>query len=311
MHRAGVAVGGTVTSLFTHILVPVDFSKASQKAMHYGVVLALKCQAKLTAAHIVPSSPALIYPFPIETYEFEKKAVAEARRTLPEEIPAAYRERLNTQVVVKVGDVRDELLGIIRNEKVDLVIMGTHGRRNLGRFILGSTTESMLRQVPVPVLTVSESGAAQQADSPFDVPFRRILYATDLAEATAAGVHYCVQLARVFGAHLTLLNVMDLHDAVALDSEADIHARLMGRLHKEVGKEHCDDLNIATEVVKGVAHKEIPRYAEDNTADLIVINLQSKGLLDRALLGSTAERVIRSSRIPVLSIPGTTAKERA
>jgi nucleotide-binding universal stress UspA family protein len=45
-----------MTSRFTHILVPVDFSKASRGAMHYGAALGLKCQAKLTAAHIVPSS---------------------------------------------------------------------------------------------------------------------------------------------------------------------------------------------------------------------------------------------------------------
>lgn len=295
----------------THILVPVDFSRASQKAMHYGVVLAVKFGAKLTAAHIVPSSAALNYAFPVNTPELEEKVLAQARKQLPEEIPVAYRDRLDTQLVVKAGDVRDELLSLMDHDKVDLVVMGTHGRRNLGRFILGSTTESMLRHVPVPILTVSDRGSAKQVESPFEVPFRRILYATDLSEATPAALHSCSELARVLGAHLTMLHVMDLHDAVVLDSEADIHARLMGQLHKAVGKEHCKDLNVSTDVVKGVPYREILKFADKINADLIVINLQSKGLLDRALLGSTAERVIRSSGIPVLSIPGKSPADAA
>ena len=295
-----------MTTHVTNILVPVDFSDASRKAMHSAALLALKFGAKLTAAHIVPSFGAFNYSFPGDTFEFEKQVFAEARKQLPEEIPSAYRDQLKTQVIVKAGDIRDELLGIVNDENIDLVVMGTHGRRNFQRFFLGSTTEGMLRHLPVPVLTVSTRGSEKQTESPFEVPFRRILYATDLSETTAAGLHYCADLAHVLGAHLTLLHVMDLHDAVTFESEADIHARLMGRMHKTVGKERCDGLQIATEVINGVPHREILRFAEKTNADLIVINLQSKGLLERALLGSTAERVIRSSPIPVLCIPGPT-----
>lgn len=290
-----------------HVLIPVDFSNASKKALHYGALLALRFGAKLTAAHIVPPSGALSYAFPADTYELEQKVFASARAQLPKEIPPAYRERLHTEFVVKAGDVRDELLALVRQENVDLVVMGTHGRRTLERFVLGSTTESLLRQLHVPVLTVSHRGSLEQTQSPFEVPFRRILYATDLSEASPAGLHYSAELARVLGAHLTMLHVLDLHGALMLDSEADVHARLMGQLHKAVGKEHVDDLYVTTEVVKGIPYREILKFSEKINADLIVINLQSKGLLDRALLGSTAERVIRSAGIPVLSIPGATS----
>jgi nucleotide-binding universal stress UspA family protein len=293
----------TITHV-THILAPVDFSGASHHATHWAGLLALKFGAKLTVAHIVPPSPAFKYTFPGEMHELEKKVFAEANEQLPREIPAACRGRLDTQAIVRAGDVRDELLGIIATERVDLVVMGTHGRRALERFVLGSTTESMLRKAAVPVLTVSASASGKQIESPFDVPFHRVLYATDLSETSPAGLHYCADLARVLGASVTMLHVLDLHGAVAFDNEADIHALIMGRMHKTVGKERCDGLEIATEVVKGVPHREILKFADKITADLIVINLQSKGLLERALLGSTAERVIRSSTTPVLSIPG-------
>jgi nucleotide-binding universal stress UspA family protein len=287
----------------SNILVPVDFSKASQKAMDHATHLALKFGARLTAAHIIPSFTAFNYAFPGDTDDFEKKAFVEARRLLPKEIPASCRDRLDTQTIVKCGDVRDELLGIIAEEGADLVVMGTHGRRSLQRFFLGSTTESVLRRVPVPILTVSEYGADWDIESPFEVPFRKILYATDLSEGEP-GLHYCVDLARTLGAHLTLLHVMEFREP-AFEDVSEIHARRMGELHKAAEREHSG--NVVTEVLRGAPHHEILKYAETMNADLIVINLQSKGLLERALLGSAAERVIRSAKIPVLSIPNPIA----
>jgi len=275
--------------------------------MHYATHLALKFGAKLTAAHIIPSFPAFSYAFPGDTEEFERKAFLETRRLLPAEIPEAYRDQLNAQTIVKCGDVRDELLGIVAAENVDMIVMGTHGRRNLERFFLGSTTEALLRRVPVPILTVSERGTEQKTELPFDVPFRRILYATDLPEGNLPGLHYCADLARILGAHLTLLHVMAPRDATSFLDDSELHARRMGELHKAIEREHGGDLSVATEVVQGTPHHEILKFAETTNADLIVINLHSKGLLERALLGSTAERVIRSAQIPVLAIPGPAA----
>ena len=287
----------------SNILIPVDFSNASRKAMHYATHLAMRFGAKLTVTHVIPEFAAFNYAFPDDTREFEKQAFLETRRLLPTEIPEAYRDRLNTQTIVKCGDVRDELLSLVGDEKVDLIVMGTHGRRNLERFFLGSTAETMLRRVPVPILTVSQRGTEQQTELAFDIPFRRILYATDLPEANLPGLHYCADLARTLGAHLTLLHVMAPLGTPTFEDEAETHARRMGELHKAIEREHGGDLGVATEVVQGTPHREILKFAETMNADLIAINLQSKGLLERALLGSTAERVIRSAKIPVLSIP--------
>jgi nucleotide-binding universal stress UspA family protein len=294
----------------SNILVPVDFSRASQKAMHYATHLALRLNAKLTAAHIIPSFMAFNYSFPQDTAEFEKNALEETRRLLPEEIPAEYRAQLHSETIAKSGDVRDELLGIVTDNKVDLVVMGTHGRRGMERLLLGSTAESILRRVPVPVLTVSQRAADQATESPFDVPFRRILYATDLSEdGLSGGLHYAVDLARTLGAHLTLLHVIHLRETSAFEDTAAIRAHHMGELHKAIEREHGGDVAVATEVLNGTPHHEILKYAETMNADLIVINLQSKGLLERAILGATAERVIRAASIPVLAIPAATAAD--
>jgi nucleotide-binding universal stress UspA family protein len=150
---------------------------------------------------------------------------------------------------------------------------------------------------------VSSREATQKLQSPFDVPFKRILYATDLSDRARIGMHYCADFAKTVGASLTLLHVLEVQEAPDFVDETQLHAVRMGELHKAIEREHAGALSIATEVTQGIPHREILKFAEKMSADLIVINLQSKGVLERALLGSTAERVIRSANIPVLSIP--------
>jgi nucleotide-binding universal stress UspA family protein len=298
----------------TNILVPVDFSPSSAKAINYGLSLTLRFRARLVLAHIVPSIAALNYTFPAETYEHEKQAFADARERLPQQIPVEYRGRVELHPVVKTGDVRDELLGIIDEEKADLVVMGTHGRRNIERFFLGSTTETMLRKVPVPILTVSRIDTEKEIHTPGLVPIRRVVYATDHSDSAKIGLHYAAELSRTFSAELAVLHVMDrleLWGSELIGHLPDDITRVCEiaaeRLQQFVEPERAAGIKIETAVIEGAPHHEITKFAEDTNADLLVLNVQSKSALERAMLGATAERVIRSARVPVLSIPTTTA----
>src|SRR5215510_1707334 len=96
------------------ILVPVDFSEPSKTAVRYGLSLALQLKSRLVLAHIVPSSTALIYTFPAESYASEKEQAKYAKSMLPSLVPEEFRESVNLQTVVKIGDVRSELLAIVK-----------------------------------------------------------------------------------------------------------------------------------------------------------------------------------------------------
>jgi nucleotide-binding universal stress UspA family protein len=301
------------------ILVPVDFSDASERAIHYGLSLAMQFKARLAIAHIVPSSTALDYTFPSETYDLETKAFAAAKERLPQMVPWEFHDAVNLLPIVKTGDVRDELLGIIREEAVDLVVMGTHGRRRLERFLLGSTTEAILRKAPAPVLTVSHLDPAKEIHTAERASIRRIVYASDLAPNAGMGLHYTAELARAFGSEIDIVHVMDRIEvgywglemgqfAYPPDPEA---ARLnaLQQLQTFIEAEHAGDLRMKAFAIEGVPHSAITKFAEDVNADLLVLNMQSKSKLERALLGATAERVIRSARVPVLSIPLETAAQ--
>jgi nucleotide-binding universal stress UspA family protein len=299
------------------VLVPVDFSAASFNAIRYGLSAAMRFRARLVLAHIVPAFPVLDYPSPSETYDIEKQAFAEARQRLPELIPAAVREQVDFYPVVKGGDVRKELLGMINDEKANLVVMGSHGHRPVERFFLGSTVDAMLRRVPVPILTVRAADAKQESQPIEPAPIRRIVYATDCSENAKEGLRYSAELSRTLDAELTVLHVIPkLSYSDQLDMEAVVdsitpHHLATQRVQQLVEPERTPDLRLQTAVVEGMPFDEINRFAEDTKADIITLNMQSKSFLDRALIGSTVERVIRSARVPVLSIPTCDPKQFA
>jgi nucleotide-binding universal stress UspA family protein len=292
------------------ILVPVDFSDASKKALTYGLTLAGQFDAKLILAHIVPESSALMYAFPTDTTGIEKEQEERAKREIQDLVPAEYRGTYHVQTIVRTGTIENELLAIVREEGADLVVMGTHGRRNFGRWVLGSVTERMLREVPVPLLTVSHVDISKHVVGL--VSLTQILYATDLCESSPAGTKYAVELARRARAKLTIVHAVYYADA-ALWARGGIpgfeneRRTLAEEMQKKVtdllSSEELKEMQIEILVVEGKPFERVLEIAEDRRMDLIVLNLQSKSRLERAFLGSTAERIVRLSSLPVLSIP--------
>jgi nucleotide-binding universal stress UspA family protein len=279
------------------ILVPVDFSEASKKAVNYGLSLCTEFKARLVLAHIVP---------------YDTLAYLTAKERLLELIPADYREKLNFEIIVKGGDVYQELLGIVDDKDIDLVVMGSRGRSGFERMLLGSVTERMLRKVHVPILTVSHLDPEKELHEPGPVPLRKLLYATDLVEGSEAGLEFSIRLARGLDAHLTVVHVVQAMDAALLGLEGvgvapdyvnEIRAQAGERLNKLVSLVSDGAVPITTVLAEGVPCEAINTLAAEHKADLVIIDLNKKGRLERAILGATAERVIRAAPVPVLSLP--------
>src|SRR5215472_10030040 len=218
------------------ILVPVDFSDPSKTAVSYGLSLALQFNANLVLTHIVPSSTALVYTFPTESLAFEREQVKHARSTLPSLIPGEYRDRVNLRTIVKVGEVRSELLGVLHDEKIDLLVMGTHGRNVFERFFLGSLTERMLRKVPVPILTVSHFDPTKELHALGPVPLRHVLYATDLSDSAEIGLKLSAELARGAGARLSVVHVFKSVDTIYWGAEGGYLGDELGSLKEDAQK---------------------------------------------------------------------------
>jgi nucleotide-binding universal stress UspA family protein len=295
------------------ILVPVDFSDPSKKAVNYGLSLALQYKARLLLTHIVPSSVGLVTTYPSESFAFQTDQARYAKSTLPSLVPDEKREAVDLQTIVKVGVPKDEILAIVNDEKIDLVVMGTHGRNAFERLLLGSLTERMLRKIPVPILTVSHLDPAMEPRNDGPVPLRNVLYATDLSDSAEVGLKFALELARGAGARLTVLHVLQAIETIYwgaeggyLTDELDVlRQETFKRLMLSIPEQWSKGVKVIPMMVEGDPFREILRIADEEKTDLIVMNLHGKGFVERALLGSTAERVIRSAQVPVLSIPPT------
>ena len=296
---------------FERILIPVDFSEASLKALRYGLSLALEMEAALRVAHVMPFAPALAYVYPVEGNEISRKEIEATEEKLRALVLPEYREPVSARFLVKAGDVQDELLKLIEEQEPDLVVMGTHGRRRFERWTLGSVAEYVLRRAEVPLLTVSRLDEEHEIGKPTPVPLSKLLYATDLSSESVEGMRRAIDLASDFSADLLILHVVQNlgwamgTEFIPLDIESrTVKAReaAFEYLVNSVPEQARQDPKVRIEMREGLPYEVILQLAQDEHADMIVLNTQSRSGLERAMLGSTAERVIRGATIPVLSL---------
>jgi nucleotide-binding universal stress UspA family protein len=145
-----------MTIRLTKVLVPVDFSQPSARALTYALALARHFGASVHVLHVV--EPPLTqgwnaYGLPALP-ELHARAMADAERQLEELMPPGERERQATELVTREGDPWRAIVDFARERQVDLIVMGTHGRGGVAHLLMGSVAERVVRAAPCPVLTV-------------------------------------------------------------------------------------------------------------------------------------------------------------
>jgi nucleotide-binding universal stress UspA family protein len=137
-----------------HILVPHDFSEAAQRALAYAVELADKLGARLTVMHAY-EIPAYGFPeAPLLTTDVVGQIHRAAQVALDGVANRVQHPGREVKTELRNGTAWREINGLAKQLNVDLVVMGTHGRRGLARALLGSVAEKVVRTAPCPVLTI-------------------------------------------------------------------------------------------------------------------------------------------------------------
>jgi nucleotide-binding universal stress UspA family protein len=140
------------------ILFPTDFSECSQNALHLAFELTRECQARLLVLHVATPPPFVTYG------EFEKVLEKSSgyRQELEEQLRQCQAPDCNKEFRLAEGDPGNEIVHVAQEAQCDLIVMGTHGRKGLGRLLLGSVAEKVLRQSPCPVLMVKKPVPGKQ-----------------------------------------------------------------------------------------------------------------------------------------------------
>jgi nucleotide-binding universal stress UspA family protein len=207
------------------------------------------------------------------------------------------------QILEGEGGIQRAVSATTIAHDIDLMVVGTRGRTGLGKALLGSTAEELLRHATCPVLTVgpsvrSENGASRKV--------KRIVYASDFGVASVAAAPVALALAEHYGAHLTVLHVAkQLRGADDFDSATyeDSYDR---QLRSLIPKETSQRLQPDYVVAEGAPAEKILEVAKRVNADLIVLGARrSKGFPGAAthLSSSVVHQVVAEAGCPVLTYP--------
>lgn len=293
------------------ILVLTDFSPASERALAQAEALARAFGAELhlftKVVYPPPQPPTELLEQLTDADRFDyvlkevlEKPEREAREALDARAADLRGKGLDVATLFEQsGEVFARAEAAIASVKPDLLVMGTHGRSGVKKWLLGSLAEKMLRHAPVDVLTVHESSPVAGSDDGLGV----VLVATDFSACSARALDTAYRFVSALGGSILLLHVMeprfrpigaegevmDLSDELRTESESALRDALGGR----EGTTLLSEGNVAVSV---------DRLAREKGAGLIVQGTHGRGGLRRALIGSVAERVARLSTLPVLTV---------
>lgn len=285
------------------ILVPVDFSECSNKAVDFALHLGEKFHAHITLLHVVT----LFHEEVNEEARLQdlEKIVQSRERWIHEKLKehknAADQHNLKLESILLRGfTTADKIMEYIQENNFDLIIMGSHGRTGIKHLLQGSVSEKVVRLSNIPVLTIHHS--TKNYDP------KTILVPIDFSKFSKIAVERAQFFAQLYSAKIIFLHIIEqvIHPAfyaASIESVFQIDHDLKQRTLKKL-KEFVNISGIKSDyvVLEGKAYKDIVETAKENNVDLIVMATRGLTGLDYFLLGSTAERVVRMAECSVLTV---------
>ena len=288
---------------FKKILVPVDFSVFSDKAVEYAIFIAKKFNASITLLHtVVMFEDDIDEEEHLQAYEkiIQKK---ENRRTTKIK---SHRSTAETggicveSVLIRGLSAADSILEYMNDKDFDLIVMGTHGRTGLMKWFAGSVAEKVVQLSKIPVLTVHKDLS--------EINIKKILVPVDFSKHSKIAVEKGLTIAREFNAKIEFLHVVEMEAhpefyTFSFDSILKVNPELKPHILKNLKKlTGVKKDNISYVVLEGKVSKEIKEYADDNDVDLIIMPTRGMSDLEHFFLGSNTERVVRVAPCPVLTV---------
>lgn len=279
------------------VVFATDFSNCSENAGRYAHLLARYYGAKLVVTHAFLSSQAAM-----EAEALSHKLSRERQEIfdrLSRTASALSKDNVEASPVLLEGTTETAIAALAEHHGPSLVVLGTHGAGRVLRSFIGSTADRILRSTPWPCLVV---GPHVPLASDHSVPFKRILYATDLSPAAARASIYAVSLARESGANIDVLNVVPANTVEHPDRLGELEKHFYEELDRLVPKQARDFCNPRTFVETGNAHQQINEHIRNHDVDLLVIGVRKSSHLDLEMRTSDAFRLVVESPCPVLTI---------
>lgn len=281
------------------ILCPTDFSASSDRALRYAVELAQDVpDAEIIVLHVddLPT-----YGLPEGSFRDEPLRVAWRARL--DDLCERFADRAHLIAATKRGRPSEQIAAHAERVSAHLVVMSTRGRPALSAAILGSVTAEVLHESPVPVLTVQPEARIGEVE--------RVLVMTDLGASSEPALAMAVGFAEARGAHLHVLHGYRLPTYVLPDG-APIFAPETEKSARRRAQERLDALlagvptsvPITSHLTPGAPEENAAQLVRDEGIDVVVLGTHVRVGLRRWVLGSVAERMVRTCEVPVMVVRG-------
>jgi nucleotide-binding universal stress UspA family protein len=285
--------------MYENVLLPFDGSDGAAETLHHAAEIAHWADATIRVLYVADTnrdSVTVVEGQTVDVLEREgRDIVEEAAKTL-ETLGVSYRTDVlqgnPAPTIVEYADEYDQ----------DLIVMPTHGREGLSRYLAGSVSEKVVRLSSVPVLSVR-----MQPDETLTFPYETVLVPTDGSDAATRAADHLLEFAAALDATVHVLSVVD-------DSALgpDVRSAVAGAASEQAATQAVDTIVSAaethgvTDVVRHVEHgrpaEVILDCIETNGVHAVGMGTTGRRGTDRILLGSVAEKTVRSAPVPVMTV---------
>ncbi len=288
---------------FDTLLIPTDGSDPAEDAARRGFDLATQCDADVHILSVADSSIAAG-----AGYSGDSPSIRNRLRELSSSRAASLRDSAAEQGIDATASVREgipakEIVTYAAEHDIDAIVVGTSGRGNIGRAVVGSVADKVVRTASVPVVTINSKATTVG-------PVDSVLIPTDGSEAAAEAARAGFDFAAEVAATVHLLSVIDIDRSTWLSaltdrgdaSEEPIRATLADTLDALAADARGRGLDVETTVTEGTPADGITDYVESEAVDLIAMGTTGRGGFDRLLLGSVTDEIVRTAPVPVLTV---------
>jgi len=279
------------TMLFERILIPLDGSPVSEAVLSQVERIVRRTDSELVLLRAAPKG---VYPYADLPVTLERE-VEEAKAYVQQIASRLSEQGARARGIVRDGSPAGAILDLAQQENITLIAMATHGRTGLSRWVFGSVAEKVLRASPVPLLLLRSFVADSARTSATPLAIRKILVPVERFRLDI--LPFVREFAQLFGSRIVLLHVVEPGEDAAARAEARREAESVGQRLQE------DQIpTVILEREGPDPAQEILRACQDEGAGMIAITTHGRSGLTRWVLGSVAEKVLRSATVPLLIV---------
>lgn len=265
------------------ILVPVDFSTNSRKALRYALLLAGKMKYRISLIHVFIDSIGIIAnnseKIRWDFAENELKKLAENIKT---------KTKVKCSSLLVRGVSANKIVEITEKKKAELIVMGTKGASGIKKIIIGSAASQIVKESKIPVLVVPEKTALKKI-------IRTIVFATDYHDSDLKAIKFLSVLAKTFSSKLTMVHVMD--GELNNYSEQQLIDWFSSKVTKTI---NYSAINFRLVKSKKNIGEALQSFIKRSKADIIAVSIREKDIAEKLFTPAITMDMLYHTHIPLL-----------